>query len=227
MTKVMALLSITDDIYDVYETSAELQSFIDMIMRRDEEAAQQLKEYWKVHFHNLTKALQDFDNEISSHGKSYPIKYLKVVVRAWNEEVKWRDDGYIPTLRENLEVSTVTNCYNLLTCASFIGMGTVVMKEVFDWKRNHVASTVQCYMKEHSATLDHACEELLKMVEHAWKSLNHEFLNLSGTFSRDILIKVINLARVIETSPNVQDKYTHSALIKDHISILLVELVSI
>ncbi|KAL0928454.1 hypothetical protein M5K25_000335 [Dendrobium thyrsiflorum] len=113
-TKVIALLSITDDIYDVYGTSDELQSFTDVIIRWDEEAAQQLKEYLKVHFHNLTKALQDFDNELSSHGKSYRVKYLKeilkVVVRAWDEEVKWRDDGYIPALREHLEVSTVTTC---------------------------------------------------------------------------------------------------------------------
>ncbi|KAL0928458.1 hypothetical protein M5K25_000340 [Dendrobium thyrsiflorum] len=91
-TKVIALLSITDDIYDVYGTSDELQSFTDVIIRWDEEAAQQLKEYLKVHFHNLTKALQDFDNELSSHGKSYRVKYLKeifkVVVRAWDEEVK-------------------------------------------------------------------------------------------------------------------------------------------
>ncbi|KAL0928451.1 hypothetical protein M5K25_000332 [Dendrobium thyrsiflorum] len=138
MTKVMALLSITDDIYDVYGTSDELQSFTDVIMRWDEleEAAQQLKEYLKVHFHNLTKALQDFNNELSSHGKSYRIKYLqilKVIVRAWNDEVKWRDDGYIPALREHLEVSTVTTGYNVLACASFIEMGDVVTKEVFDW----------------------------------------------------------------------------------------------
>ncbi|PKU80372.1 (-)-germacrene D synthase [Dendrobium catenatum] len=257
-TKVIALCSITDDIYDVYGTSDELQSFTDVITRWDEEAAQQLKEYLKVHFHNLTKALEDFDNELTSHGKSYRVKYLKeifkVVVRACNEEVKWRDEGYIPALREHLEVSTVTTYYNLLSCASFIGMGDEATKEVFDWvstfpkfthqaslicrirddvvsqefeqKRNHVASTVQCYMKEYSATLDHACEELLKMVEHAWKILNHEYLNLSGTFSRDILMRVINFARLMETAYDAQDKYTHSVLIKDHISMLLVEPVS-
>ena len=82
-------------------------------------------------------------------------------------------------------------------------------------------------MKEYSATFDHACEELLKMVEHEWKSLNHEYLNLSGTFSKDILMRVINFARFMETVYVSQDKYTNSSFLKDHISKLLVEPVSI
>ncbi|XP_020598459.1 (-)-germacrene D synthase-like [Phalaenopsis equestris] len=254
-TKVIALLSITDDIYDAYGTSDELQSFTNVIQRWDMEAAEQLKEYLKIQFHNLNRAFQEFEDELSSNGKSYRVHYLKeilkVVVRAWNMEVKWRNEGYIPALKEHLQVTTVTTCYNLLTCASLIGMGDEVTIEAFDWissfpeftyqaslicrlrddvvsqefeqKRNHVASAVQCYMNEHNSTLDDSCKMLLKLVESSWKSLNHEYLSLSKTFTKAVLMRVINLARVMETAYDVHDKYTHSALIKDQISLLLIE----
>lgn len=53
---------------------------------------------------------------------------LKVVIRAWNEEVKWKDEAYIPTPKEHLKVMTVTTCYHLLIFASFIGMGDEAIK---------------------------------------------------------------------------------------------------
>ncbi|KAK8963031.1 (-)-germacrene D synthase [Platanthera guangdongensis] len=259
-TKVIALMSITDDIYDVYGTSEELQSFTQLIQRWDvNPALEHLKEYMKVQFQNIAKTFQHFEDELSSFGTSYRVHYLKeifkVVAKYWLEEVKWRDAGYIPALKDHLKVTTITTCYNLLTCASLIGMDGSATKEAFDWlltfpkftyhasvicrlrddvtsqeleqKRLHVASAVQCYMKEHNITLEEANEALLEMVENEWKKMNQEYLSLSGVFSRNILMRVINLSRVMETAYVVHDMYTHSSMIKHHISKLLVEPISL
>lgn len=62
--------------------------------------------------------------------------YVQIVdlVRAYNKEVKWREEGYIPaTVKEHLEVSARSGACHLLSCASFVGMGDIATKETFDW----------------------------------------------------------------------------------------------
>lgn len=52
---------------------------------------------------------------------------------AWLEEAKWRDDCYLPSLAEHLELSIRTTGYHAIACASFLGMGEIAGKESFDW----------------------------------------------------------------------------------------------
>lgn len=55
------------------------------------------------------------------------------VVRAYNTEVKWRDDRYVPkTIEEHLQVSARSGACHLLSCASFVGMRDI-RKEALDW----------------------------------------------------------------------------------------------
>lgn len=90
--------------------------------------------------------------------------------------------------------------------------------------REHVASSVQCYMKEHDMKDEkEVYEELEKKVEDAWKDVNEAML---GPFEvpKPCLDRLINLARV----PNVMykgraDGYTHvNDTIMDKIASVLV-----
>jgi (-)-germacrene D synthase len=56
------------------------------------------------------------------------------LVRAYNKEVRWREQGYVPaTVEEHLQVSARSGACHLLSCASFVGMGDVAGEEAFEW----------------------------------------------------------------------------------------------
>jgi len=57
-------------------------------------------------------------------------------------------------------------------------------------------------MKEYKTTKEEASEVLWGSVENAWKSMNNEYLTWTSIPSQ-LLIRVINLARMMETI-NVQ-----------------------
>ncbi|CAL9017444.1 unnamed protein product [Prunus brigantina] len=97
--------------------------------------------------------------------------------------------------------------FMMLSTTSFIGMGDIVTKKSLDWvlsnpkignslsilgrlmddmkshkfkqKRGHIASAVECYMKEYSATEEETIIELRKQVNKAWKDINEEWINLT------------------------------------------------
>lgn len=77
-------------------------------------------------------------------------------------------------------------------------------------------------MKEYNTTREEASEALWNMVENAWKDMNHEYLKLTSIPS-SLLIRVINLARMMETMYKKIDGYTDSAVLKEWISLLLAQ----
>ena len=60
---------------------------------------------------------------------------LKVLVRANCQEIKWRDEHYVPkTINEHLEISRATVGGFQVACSSFVGMGDdIITKEILDW----------------------------------------------------------------------------------------------
>ncbi|KAF7825690.1 terpene synthase 10-like isoform X2 [Senna tora] len=63
MTKLVSILTIIDDIYDIYGTLEELQLFTQVVHRWDINAVDSLPEYMKICF----LALYNFVNQIASH----------------------------------------------------------------------------------------------------------------------------------------------------------------
>lgn len=59
---------------------------------------------------------------------------IKRLVQGNSQEIKWRDDHYIPkTINEHLEVSRETVGAFQVACSSFIGMDDFITKDTFDW----------------------------------------------------------------------------------------------
>jgi hypothetical protein len=75
-------------------------------------------------------------------------------------------------------------------------------------------------MKQYKTTKEEASDALWNSVEQAWKSMNHEYLTWTSIPS-SLLIRVINLARMMETMYKEIDGYTDSKLLKEWISMLL------
>lgn len=145
---------------------------------------------------------------------------LKRMARAYFQEAKWASECYVPKLEEHLSVTLITSGYLFITCASYVGMKEVISKDTYEWvasfpeiiksisivgrimndigsyrneqKRNHVASSVQCYVKEHGCSDIEACKKLKEMVEEHWKIINREFL--STNIPLPLIRPVLNLA---------------------------------
>jgi hypothetical protein len=61
--------------------------------------------------------------------------------------------------------------------------------------KNDVASSLECYMKEHGTTGQEAAAALTAMVEHAWRRINKAFMEIDRTLLPAVTLAVINQAR--------------------------------
>ncbi|XP_058739222.1 (-)-germacrene D synthase-like [Vicia villosa] len=175
---------------------------------------------------------------------------MKRLVQAYYTEAKWFSNNYIPTMEEYMALGIVNSGYYLMTATSFIGMGSIATEEVFKWltnnpkivnassiiarlmddivsnefeqKRGHGASSIECYMNQHGVTREDAIHELSRQITNAWKDTNEELLD-STDVPKPILMRVLNLSRVIHVLYKDEDCYTNSqgSTKNDIISILL------
>ncbi|KAG6539097.1 hypothetical protein ZIOFF_004250 [Zingiber officinale] len=182
----------------------------------------------------------------------YLHKEIKDLSRSYFQEVKWCAEGYVPTLEEHLRVSLKSTGYPAITCVSFVGLGEDATKEAFEWvtsfpkilksctiitrlmddiashereqERDHVASTVESYMKEYGTSKKVAHEKLQVVVEQAWKDINKECLHPTTQVARTLIEIILNLSRTMEDIYKYNDTYTNSnTRMKDNISLILVE----
>ncbi|KAF3453552.1 hypothetical protein FNV43_RR03992 [Rhamnella rubrinervis] len=254
MTKVIAMTSAIDDIYDVYGTLEELELFTEAVERWDIRMLDQLPEYMQVCYKALLDVYSEIEAEMTKQRKSYRTDYakqaMKTQVRAYMEEAKWFHKQKIPTMDEYMEVALVSSGYPMLATTSYVGMGDIVNKNSFDWvisnpkivrasavlsrlmddvvshkfeqKRGHVASAVECYMKQFGATEEEAVNEFRKDISNAWKDINKECL-CPTKVPMPLLERVLNLTRVMDVVYKVEDGYTHvSTEVKDFVASLLI-----
>ncbi|KAK2987040.1 hypothetical protein RJ640_004766 [Escallonia rubra] len=258
MTKVIAMVSVVDDIYDVYGTLEELTVLTEAIQRWDTDALDQLPEDMKFYYQSLLDVYNEIEEEMAGEGRSYCVHYAKAamkrLIRAYFEEAKWFNKGYIPTIEEYMQVALVSCGYIMLATTSFVGMGDLVTKESFDWVSNeplivraasvvcrltddivghefeqetgHVVSAVECYMKQHGTSKEEVYAEFHKQVTNAWKDVNQECLCPTAV-PMPLLTRVVNLARVVNQLFKNEDGYTNSkGLLKELITFVLVDSVS-
>ncbi|KAM7490781.1 hypothetical protein LguiA_033702 [Lonicera macranthoides] len=195
---------------------------------------------------------EELSKEGKSYCVNYAKQAMKQLVRAYFDEAKWYHEGYVPTMEEYMEVASVSAGYIMVATTSFVGMGELVTKQALDWvsntplivkacsviarltddmvghefeqKRGHVASSVECYMKQHTVTKEAAFDEFNKRISNAWKDMNQECLRPT-VVPMAMLERVLNLARVINILYKDEDGYTHaktrSAKQTEHICILV------
>ncbi|CAL4996946.1 unnamed protein product [Urochloa decumbens] len=254
MTKMTAYITILDDIMDTYSTTEEAMLLADAIYRCDEGAAELLPEYMKVLYLHLLRTFDSCEDELGPN-KSFRVFYLKelikILVQASTQEIKWRDEHYVPkTIDEHLKISRATVGGFQVACSSFVGMGDIITKEILDWlltypellkcfstiarlcndiksterEQNgaHHASTVQCYMLQHKTTMHGACEKIKELIEDTWKDMMN--LYLTPTERPKLIAKtVVDVTRTVDYIYKKTDAFTFSHTIKDMIAMLYVE----
>uniref|UniRef100_A0A6M2EUJ3 Isoprene synthase, chloroplastic n=1 Tax=Populus davidiana TaxID=266767 RepID=A0A6M2EUJ3_9ROSI len=137
MTKVIAMTSVMDDVYDVYGTMEELVLFTDAIERWDISNIDHLPEYMKFFYKQLLDVYKEIETGLAEQGRSYRVDYakeaMKKQVQAYFVEARWLHENYMPTMDEYMRISLISSGYSLLTCISFVGMGDIVTKDAFEW----------------------------------------------------------------------------------------------
>ncbi|XP_014522018.1 probable terpene synthase 2 [Vigna radiata var. radiata] len=172
------------------------------------------------------------------------------LVKCYLVEAKWCNEGYIPTYDEYKINGMFTSCCPIFA-TTFIGLADFATKDVLDWilsnpdilraasviarvlddmashrfeqERLHVASAVECCMKQYSISEAEAYNLIHKDVEDCWKVINEECLK-SNDIPMIALDCIANYARMAELSyEGHKDKFTNAELLKDYVSSLLVD----
>ncbi|KAI8552655.1 hypothetical protein RHMOL_Rhmol06G0282800 [Rhododendron molle] len=90
-------------------------------------------------------------------------------------------------------------------------------------ERGHLASSIECYMRQYDATEEEAIVEFQKRVTNAWKDMNSECLHPTPVPMR-LLQLPLNLARIIYVLYNGGDNYTHSGTkLKGFVTLVLID----
>ncbi|CAI0455556.1 unnamed protein product [Linum tenue] len=217
VTKITALVSTLDDIFDVHGTIDELES--------------------------ITKVMERLA--------------VKQIVRAFIKEARWYNKGYVATMEEHVPNGYVSIGYPLAITVVYCGMGEVASKEVFEWlfsqpnpkilvagssiarlmddivshefeqERGHVASSVECYMKQYGVSKQEAYVGLNNLVEKLWKDMNEDLM-LPLKAPLPILMTIVNMVRVMDLLYKDEDTYTHAkTFMKELLTNILVDPVPI
>ncbi|KAK3154073.1 hypothetical protein QOZ80_2BG0185580 [Eleusine coracana subsp. coracana] len=216
LTRVIAIATIFDDIYDSYGTAQECDLFTKCIESWDLKSANDLPECMNFALRKIFDSYQTIENELA-HTETYRMLYLKNftsdLVRGYNAEVKMREDGYVPkSVEEHLQ-----------------GLCIILrlLDDLWTYERekmtSHVASTIDSYMKEHNVSIETAREKIQELKEETWKDFNAEWLNPENSQPKKILDRIFNLTRTMEFFYNKDDNFTNCHNIKDNIHSLFVE----
>nr|POE67585.1 (-)-germacrene d synthase [Quercus suber] len=186
-----------------------------------------------------------------SYRVSYAKDAMKRLVRAYFDEAKWLYQNYIPTMEEYMHVGFQSSGYPMLIAISFLGMGDIVTKEAFDWifsnpkiitassviarliddmkshkfeqERGHAPSAVECYMKQHGVSEQVVHDEFNRQVANAWKDINEECIRPT-IVPMPLLMRVLNLTRVVDVIYKEGDSYTHVGKeMKDNVASVLID----
>ncbi|RZB75740.1 (-)-germacrene D synthase [Glycine soja] len=256
-TKVIALCSVIDDMYDAYGTIDELELFTNAIERWDICCLDDLPEYMKVCYMEILNVYEEIEEEMRKQGKVYCIKYakkeMKRLIKAHMAEARWLHCNHTPTIEEYMQVRIVSSGYSMVITICFVGMKDTteevliwatsdpiiigaasiisrlmddIVGNEFEQERRHIASSIECYMKQHNTSRQDAINKLLEMVKSSWKDINEACLNPTEV-PMNFLLRVVNLVRMMDVLYKDEDNYTNAGgLMKDYIKTLLVNKMS-
>ncbi|KAM1139776.1 hypothetical protein EV1_039507 [Malus domestica] len=79
---------------------------------------------------------------------------------------------------------------------------------LFDKERGHVASSIDCYMKQYGVSEQTTLDVFNKQVVDMWKDINEELLRPTAV-PEFVLVRILNLTRVVDLVYKKGDGFTH------------------
>ncbi|KAJ1274450.1 hypothetical protein BS78_05G062500 [Paspalum vaginatum] len=199
-------------------------------------------------FNDIEDTLEPWEKYRMIHIK----KMFELQCEKYFQEAEWSSKNYIPSFQEHIDVSVVSTSLPLLFLVALMGAGQHATKEAFDWAlgipdmvlgcaetgrflndiasykqgrkcKMDVASSLECYIKEHGVTVSDAMAAFATKVEHAWRRINQECMQLD----RGILPAaqlVVNMTRInVVWYLRGRDAYSSSGSLKDTVASLFIK----
>ncbi|KAH0647128.1 hypothetical protein KY290_033128 [Solanum tuberosum] len=136
LTKVAALGTLIDDIYDVYGTLDELELFTDAVERMDVKAMDQLPNYMKVCYLALFNSITEIAYEVL---KEQGINIIPYLTKLWADlckallrEAKWYYNGYTPSLEEYMDNAWMSIGIPVIVINLFFCVTNPITKEAIE-----------------------------------------------------------------------------------------------
>ncbi|KAK8934054.1 hypothetical protein KSP39_PZI015403 [Platanthera zijinensis] len=225
MTKISCIVTIIDDIYDIYGLLDELELFTEAI---DEWkiTTQKLPNYMERTLTALFNTMDDIACTISMEKGLDILPHLK---QAWRDicksylvEARWYYAGYTPTLNEYFENAWVTVTIPLLLtsahCASEeltedalnsfefypeVARHSSMLTRLYDdlgtsmdeLQRGDVPKSIQCHMNESKVSESVARDHIKRLIKKHWKLMNTEHI-VASNFEDSFKRYVLNLPRM-------------------------------
>ncbi|KAF5936531.1 hypothetical protein HYC85_027660, partial [Camellia sinensis] len=80
LTKIMLLLSVTDDTYDAYGTYDELKLYTNAVQRWELSAMDELPDYMKALYRALLNVYDEVERDLAKQGRAYGVHHSKEAV---------------------------------------------------------------------------------------------------------------------------------------------------
>ncbi|KAK1421121.1 hypothetical protein QVD17_23229 [Tagetes erecta] len=234
ITKVISLVNVIDDMYDVYGTLDELEQFTNIVRRWDVNAIEELPHYMKICFLGLYNTINEMAYNTLTNRELLVIPHVKKLWIDYCEanlvEARWFNSGYTPTLEEYLKNSCVTislpliisNLYfltssditgevtwqNAVQCSAMIlRLADDLGTSMAEHKRGDIPKSIQCYMHESGACEEKAREHIKKLIMETWKKLNKERVSssINCSSSSHVVEYATNLGRMAQFTYQLND----------------------
>ncbi|XP_062079567.1 myrcene synthase, chloroplastic-like [Humulus lupulus] len=135
--RLYVLITVIDDIYDVYGTLEELELFSNAVERWDVKAIKRLPDYMKMLFFVLFNTINEMTFDVLGENNNFvTIEYLKnswaELCRSYLQEAKWFYSGYKPTLQEYIENSWISIGTPLILLHAYLAFTNPITKEALE-----------------------------------------------------------------------------------------------
>ncbi|OIW19085.1 hypothetical protein TanjilG_06394 [Lupinus angustifolius] len=198
LTKVCSLITIIDDIYDVYGTLDELELFTAAVESWDIKSIQLLPQYMKICFLSLYNTVNELAYDTLKDEGEYILPYLMKawtdLLKAFLQEAKWSKDKILPKFDDYLK--NAQNYHELLHRPSIIfRLCNDLSTSKSELERGEEAKSILCYMSENGVSYEDAYKHIHSLLDENWKKLNKDRVT-SSPFPKHFVEIAINFARI-------------------------------
>ncbi|XP_043725700.1 alpha-farnesene synthase-like [Telopea speciosissima] len=126
LTKIINLILLIDDIYDIYGSLDELEQFTDAVESWEDKKIDHLPDYMKICFVELHGTTNEISSGVQKDQNRNIMVHLKKV---WTDfcksllvEAKWYNSGYSPSLQEYLDNAWISSSGAILIIHSYFAL---------------------------------------------------------------------------------------------------------
>ncbi|PIN04578.1 Tricyclene synthase [Handroanthus impetiginosus] len=236
LTKVVKLITVLDDIYDVYGSPEELQQLTDAVEKWDVNAVDHLPDYMKIFFLALYNTANDLAYDTLKEQDQFVISHLRKgwadLCKAFLREAEWRNKKHIPKFDEYIDHGWVSSSGAVLLTHAYFLISQNITDEAIkslnhpmrfpcsifrlandltsskdDAERGELAKAVSCYMHETGVSDEVARDYVRKAIDQNWKMMNKENAH-NSLFDNSFIETASNLARIALCQYQYGDAHT-------------------